>query len=66
MKGIIGGLGVIAVGLLLNDSVFLGQFTTRAIIFDALGLFFIVRGVISIYRAKQASPPPPAPLPPRR
>lgn len=53
MRGIAGGLAVIAVGLLLNDSVFFGQFTVRSVIFDALGVFFVLRGVVSVYRAKQ-------------
>lgn len=53
MKGIIGGILIIAIGLWLRDSVFLGQFSVRAIIFDALGLYFVIRGAISLYRAKQ-------------
>ena len=49
-----------------------GDFGAVSIIFDALGVFFIIRGLVSIYRAKQqeqAMPPAaptPAPPPPRR
>jgi len=56
----------------MRESVFRGDFTVRNIIFDTLGVFFIIRGLVSIYRAKQqeqAMPPaapPPASPPPRR
>jgi hypothetical protein len=65
MTWILGGLGVIAIGLLLSDSVLLGDFTIRSILFDALGVFFIIRGFVSMYRAKQqeAMSAPPAPPP---
>ena len=80
MKSIFWGAVIIAIGLLRGDSVFRGDFGVIAIVFDALGVFFIIRGLVSIYRAKQqeqAMPPaapaapalparPPAPPPPRR
>jgi len=72
MKSIFWGAVIIAIGLLRGDSVFRGDFGAVSIIFDALGVFFIIRGLVSIYRAKQqeqAMPPaapPPAPPPPRR
>ena len=72
MKSIFWGAVIIAIGLLRGDSVFRGDFGAVSIIFDALGVFFIIRGLVSIYRAKQqeqAMPPaapPPAPPVPRR
>jgi len=72
MKSIFWGAVIIAIGLVRGDSVFRGDFSAIPIIFDALGIFFIIRGLVSIYRAKQqeqAMPPaapPPASPPPRR
>ncbi|HEY3221894.1 MAG TPA: hypothetical protein VGJ80_14285 [Gemmatimonadales bacterium] len=70
MKGIFWGAVIIAIGLVRGDSVFRGDFNVLSIFFDALGVFFIVRGLISISRARQqatmppAPPAPPAPPPP--
>jgi hypothetical protein len=74
MKSIFWGAVIIAIGLVRGDSVFRGDFSAIPIIFDALGVFFIIRGLVSIYRAKQqeqALPPaapshPPVPPAPRR
>lgn len=72
MKSIFWGAVIIAIGLVRGDSVFRGNFGAVPIIFDALGVFFIIRGLVSIYRAKQQeqaippAAPPPAPPPPRR
>jgi len=66
MKSIFWGAVIIAIGLVRGDSVFRGDFGVLSILFDALGVFFIIRGLVSIYRAKQqeavppAAPPPPA------
>jgi len=69
------GAVIIAIGLVRGDSVFRGDFTIVSIFFDALGVIFIIRGLLSIYQSKQqaavppASPPAPrapAPPPPRR
>ena len=72
MKSIFWGAVIIAIGLVRGDSVFRGDCSAIPIIFDALGVFFSIRGLVSIYRAKQqeqamppAAPPPAAP-PPRR
>jgi hypothetical protein len=70
MKSIFGGAVLIAIGLVRGDSVFRGDFRVIPIFFDALGVFFIIRGLVSIYRARQqeeAMPPvaPPPPPPPR-
>ena len=66
MKSIFWGAVIIAIGLARGDSVFRGDFGILNIIFDALGVFFIIRGILSIYRAKQveaatSSSPPAAP-----
>lgn len=72
MKRIFWGAVIIAIGLIRGDSVFLGDFNVLSIFFDALGLFFIARGVLAIYRAKQQeaampqSPPPPPASRPRQ
>jgi hypothetical protein len=75
MKNIFWGAVIIAIGLIRGDSVFRGDLGIIAIFFDCLGVFFIIRGLVSIYRVKQqeqgmppAAPaaPPPAPPPPRR
>lgn len=67
MRDIFWGVVIIAIGLVRGDSVFRGDFTVLSIIFDALGTFFIVRGLIRMRSAKQdaASQAPPAPPPPR-
>jgi len=53
MKSIFWGVVIIAIGLVRGDSVFRGDVTAIPIFFDALGVFFILRGLVSIYRAKQ-------------
>ena len=63
MKSIFWGVVIIAIGLVRGDSVFRGDFHILSIVFDALGVFFIVRGLLALYRAKQAEsaaagPPP--------
>lgn len=69
MRDIFWGVVLIAIGLIRGDSVFLGDFGILAVFFDALGVFFIVRGLVRMSRAKRqaanqpASPPPPAPPP---
>jgi hypothetical protein len=52
MTSLIGGAVLISVGLLLRESVFLGDFTLRSIVFDALGVFFVVYGLVALYRPK--------------
>jgi hypothetical protein len=63
MKSIFWGAVIIAIGLVRGDSVFRGDFNILSIFFDALGVFFIIRGAIAMYQAKQAeamtSAPPP-------
>ncbi len=71
MQSILAGVVLIAIGFVLGESVFLGDFSVRSIIFDGLGVFFVIRGLVRINRAKQAAAmppasPPSAPPPPRR
>lgn len=63
MKNIFWGAVIIAIGLVRGDSVFRGDLNMISIFFDALGLFFIIRGIIALYQAKQqeATVPPAAP-----
>ena len=54
MKSILWGAVIIGIGLVRGDSVFRGDFNVISIFFDALGVFFIIRGLVSMYRAKNA------------
>ncbi|HLZ46689.1 MAG TPA: hypothetical protein VKQ05_13530 [Gemmatimonadales bacterium] len=63
MRSIFWGVVIIAIGLVRGDSVFRGDFNVLSIFFDALGLFFIIRGGLAVYRAKQQQETPP-PVPP--
>lgn len=69
MRDIIAGVVLIAIGLAFGGSVFLGDFSLTSIFFDGLGLFFIIKGIVAINRAKReaasqpAAPPPPASRP---
>jgi hypothetical protein len=58
VREIVGGVALIAIGLVFGGSVFLGDFGLRSIIFDGLGVFFIIRGVIRMNRARQEAKPP--------
>ncbi len=53
MVSIFWGVVIIVIGLLWGTSVFRGEFTLFSIVFDALGVFWIIRGFVSIYRTKQ-------------
>lgn len=61
MRDIFWGVVLIAIGLVFGGSVFFGDFGFASILFDGLGLFFIVRGVVRMIRAKQEAATPPAP-----
>ena len=65
MKSILWGAVIIAIGLVRGDSVFRGDFNVLSIFFDALGVVFIMRGLVSVYQAKQqesvSAPPTPPP-----
>lgn len=64
MRSIFWGVVIIAIGLLRGDSVFHGDFSLLTVFFDALGAFFIVRGLLAIKAARAAAAPPPASSPP--
>lgn len=63
MRSIFWGVVLIAIGLVRGDSVFRGDFNVLSIFFDALGLFFIVRGALTMYQQKRreetSTPVPP-------
>ncbi len=52
MRDIVAGVVLIAIGLVLGGSVFLGDFSISSIFFDGLGVFFIVRGIMKVRRSK--------------
>jgi len=54
MGNIIAGVVLIAIGLVMGASIFLGDFSLLNIIFDGLGIFLIIRGVVQIMRNRQA------------
>lgn len=67
MRSIFWGVVIIAIGLLRGDSVFRGDFTVLTILFDALGAFFIVRGLLTLKRGSAAAAAaPPTAAPPAR
>ena len=68
MRNILWGAIIIAIGLIRGDSVFRGDFTALSVLFDALGVFFILRGLVTRKRARAAAsaPPPAAARPPRQ
>jgi hypothetical protein len=64
MRDIVAGVVLIAIGLVFGGSVFLGDFSVTSNFVDCLGVFFIIKGVVAMRRAKQAAERPPAPAPP--
>lgn len=55
------GIVLIAIGLVRGKSVFLGDFGILAIVFDAVGVFAIITGLVRMSRARQRVAPPPNP-----
>jgi hypothetical protein len=55
MRDIITGAALIGIGFVFGGSVFLGDFSVINIIFDGLGVFFIVKGLIKVAKSKQAA-----------
>jgi hypothetical protein len=53
MKSIITGVIIIAIGLAMGDSIFLGNFDVLSVAFDGLGLFWIGKGIFRIWRQRQ-------------
>ena len=60
MRDLVAGIVLIAIGLFWTGSVFLGDFSILNIIFDGLGVFFIVRGLMALTRAKRGAAAPPS------
>ena len=48
MQDIFWGVAIIAIGLFMGGSVFLGEFSLVNFIFDGLGVFFIGKGVVGM------------------
>lgn len=55
MSNVFWGLLIVSIGLVSGDSVFYGDFSALAIIFDCLGLFFIARGLWAMYSRKRST-----------
>lgn len=55
MRDIIAGAVLIGIGLAFGGSIFLGDFSPLNLVFDGLGTVFIIKGLISVYKSKQAS-----------
>ena len=53
MKGIISGVVLIGIGFATGDSVFLGNFNLLSIGFDGLGIFWIGKGALRLWRQRQ-------------
>jgi hypothetical protein len=53
MWNILGGLLLIAIGILMQDSAFSGNFSAHQIVFDALGIFFIGFGMLQLWRRRR-------------
>ena len=55
MRDIITGAVLIGIGFAFGGSVFLGDFSITSLIFDGLGVFFIVKGLIKVAKTKQSA-----------
>jgi hypothetical protein len=53
VRDIIAGVVLIGIGFAFGGSVFLGDFSATSLIFDGLGTFWIVKGVIKLIKSKQ-------------
>lgn len=54
MRDIVTGAALIAIGLFMGGSIFLGDFSLLNLFFDGLGTFFVVKGLIGVFKSKQA------------
>ena len=54
MRDIISGAVLIGIGFLFGGSVFQGDFSLPSLFFDGLGTFWIVKGLIGLYRQRAA------------
>lgn len=48
MQDIFWGAAIIAIGLVMGGSIFLGDFSLINIVFDGLGMFFIGKGLVGM------------------
>lgn len=55
MRDLIAGAVLIGIGFVFGGSVFFGDFSLFNIIFDGLGVVFIVRGLIQISKNRQSA-----------
>jgi hypothetical protein len=55
MQDIFWGAVIIGIGLVMGGSIFLGDFDPVSIFFDALGIFFIGKGVLSMMKEKSSA-----------
>jgi hypothetical protein len=56
MRDILTGAIIIGIGFVgFGGSVFLGNFSIVNIIFDGLGVFFVVKGLLTVIKSKQAA-----------
>lgn len=58
MWSIVGGACLIAIGLVRGDSVFRGDVSILTVPFDVVGVFLIVRGLVTLRRGTGSSAPP--------
>jgi hypothetical protein len=56
MKDLFWGGLLIAIGLVMGQSIFLGDFGLFNLAFDALGTYWVVKGGVSLARSKKAGP----------
>lgn len=47
MQDVFWGIVLISIGVIMGGSIFLGDFDPASIIFDALGIFFIGKGLFN-------------------
>lgn len=52
MGNIIAGLVLIGIGLAMGGSVFRGDFSLTSLFFDGLGLFWIGKGLLGMFRSR--------------
>ena len=55
MRDIIAGAILIGIGFAFGGSIFLGDFSISSWIFDGLGVFWIGKGLYTIYRNRSGS-----------
>ncbi|MGH7753069.1 MAG: hypothetical protein ACREN5_09650 [Gemmatimonadales bacterium] len=53
MKDIIAGLILIGIGFAFGGSIFLGDVSAPSLIFDGLGIFWIIKGAVKIAKSRQ-------------